>query len=53
MSKLTLRKDRKTGEPIRKIMASKRKALVDNYLVVKAYDNEKEVTQTGIDLGDK
>lgn len=53
MPRLNLRKDRKTGEPIRKIMASKRKALIDNYLVIKAYDNEREVKQTGIDLGDK
>lgn len=53
MSRLELRRDRKTGEPIRKIMASKRKALVDNYLVIKAYDNEREVEQTGIDIADK
>ena len=53
MPKLNLRKDRKTGEPVRKDLVSAEKAKKLNYLAIKAYDNEKEVEQTGIDLGEK
>ena len=52
MSKLNLRKDRKTGEPVRKDLVSLKKAKELNYLEIKAYDNEKTVEQAGRDLVD-
>lgn len=48
MSRLELRKDRKTGEPVKKRLVSAEKAREENYLVIKAYDN-KEI-EKGIDL---
>lgn len=53
MSKLNLHKDRKTGEPLEKKLVSAKKARQLNYLEVKAYDDEREVEQTSIDLGEK
>lgn len=52
MPKINLRKDRKTGEPIRKDLVSAEKAKKLNYLEVKAYNDERQVEQTGIDLGE-
>ena len=52
MSKLNLRKDRKTGEPVRKDLVSAKKAKELNYIEIKAYDNEREVRQTGIELAE-
>lgn len=53
MSRLELRKDRKTGEPVIKRLVSAAKAKNENYLVIKAYDNkEREIEQTGKGLGD-
>ncbi len=40
MSKLELHKDRKTGEPVKIRLVSAQKAKNENYLVIKAYDNE-------------
>lgn len=48
MSRLELRKDSKTGEPIEIRLVSAKKARKGNYLEVKAYDN-KEI-EKGIDL---
>lgn len=50
MSRLELRKDRKTGEPVKKRLVSAEKAREENYLVIKAYDN-KEI-EKGRDLVD-
>ena len=50
MSKLVLRKDRKTGEPIKKRLVSAKTAEKENYLVIKAYDN-KEINEEK-ELGD-
>lgn len=45
---LNLRKDRKTGEPVRKNLVSAERAKELNYLVIKAYDN-KEIEQKGVE----
>ena len=51
MSRLELRRDRKTGEPVRKKLVSAEKAKKEDYLVIKAYDN-KEIKKTDRGLGD-
>lgn len=53
MSRLVLRKDRKTGEPVIKKLVSAQRAVEEDYLVIKAYDNkEKARNQTDRGLGD-
>lgn len=53
MSRLELRKDRKTGEPVIKRLVSAEKAKNEDYLVIKAYDNkERETEQTDKGLRD-
>ncbi len=46
MPRLELRKDRKTGEPVRKRLVSAQRAEMENYLVIKAYDNERSREET-------
>ena len=50
MPSLELRRDRKTGEPIRKRLVSTEKAKKLNCLEIRAYDNKREVEKTGTDL---